>query len=112
LWDLSTATTTSAKLYLSHLRVGHTIRDTARASLHGTNRNTLTKVLRDLLVRVAHATATLLGETTRVLAWSSTGDTSHHHTGLRSKGQSALTSVAWNETLLSRTVENSGLHVL
>jgi hypothetical protein len=72
----------------------------------------LAEVLRNLLVGSTNTTTALLRETARVLAWSSTGDTSHHHTGLRSESHSTLASVARKETLLARSIEDSGLHVL
>ena len=109
--DLATTTaTTSAKaLDLSHrLRVAHAVRNAAR-TLDGAHGETLSKVGGKLLVG-AHATAALLRER-RELARTSTGDTRHHHTGLR--GESQTTTLAGgDETLLARAVEDSGLHIL
>lgn len=104
---IATATSTEG-LHLSHsLRVGHAVRNSTRA--HSTHGDTLSEVRRHLLVGT-HATATLLRER-RVLARTSTRDTSHDHTGLRRESQ-ATTLAGGYEALLTRTVENGGLHVL
>lgn len=105
----TTAATSTKALHLSHrLRVGHAVRKATRTldSAHG---NTLSEVGGNLLVGT-HATAALLRER-RELARTSTGDTGHHHTRLR--GESQTTTLAGgDETLLTRAVEDSGLHVL